>query len=237
MKLFDFLNSSKQPDGFPALVDYNIILENEVVNGTPVRMVELGLLNVPTGAIVVCDPLAIPDFDPLNRKIPIGKYPVKIYLADFGNGHYRVALAKLEIAAGRAERWILAVRDGEDVSTFKDKADYFGFPVDVGMGCFWDEQTRDAYLEFENDLYKTRNTGAYDLYLKQEFKKSATGPGDSGKWATFTVPGTELNLALFESGWGDGHYPAYWGLDKDNNLVSLVIDFFVLLGDDEDNEG
>lgn len=237
MKLFsNFFKLSRQQPGFPAAVDYNIILENETVEGKPVKMVDMGLLNVPTGSIVVCDPLAIPDFAPLNRKIPKGKYPVKIYLADFGNGHLRVTLAKLEISNSRAERWILAVRDGEDVTTLKDEDSYFGFPVDAGIGCFWDEKTRDAFMKFDEQMYNTRGEGAYELYLKDEFKKSSTGPGDIGNWLIFTLPGTELNVTMFSSGWGDGRYPAYWGFDKDNNLVSLVIDFIILLGE-EDNEG
>jgi hypothetical protein len=236
MKLFsDFLNSSKEQPEFPAIVDYNIILENETVGGTPIKMVDMGLLIVPTGNIVVCDPLAIPDFAPLNRKIPKGEYPVKIYLADFGNNHLRVTLAQLEIAPGRAERWVLAVRDGEDVTKLKDKADYFGFPVDAGMGCFWDEKTRDAFVKLDNELYRTNRKGIYELYLEDEFKKSSIDGEDMGNWATYTVPGTKLNATMFSSGWGDGHYPAYWGFDKDNNLVSLVIDFIVLLGNEEEN--
>jgi hypothetical protein len=235
MNLFSiFSNSSKQQPEFPAVVDYNIILENTTVEGKSIKMVDMGLLAVPTGSIVVCDPLAMPDFAPLNRKIPKGEYAVKIYLADFGNNHLRVSLAKLEIAPGRAERWVMAVRNGEDVTTFKDKADYFGFPVDAGMGCFWDEKTRDAFVKFDNELYKTNGQGAYDLYLEDEFKKSAIDADDMGNWANYTVPGTKLNAIMFSSGWGDGHYPAYWGFDKDNNLVSLVIDFIVLLNDDEE---
>jgi hypothetical protein len=231
-----FGNSSKQQPGFPSVVDYNIILENEIVDGIPIKIVDMGLLDVPTGHIVVCDPLAIPDFAPLNRKIPKGKYPVKIYLTDLANTHPRVTLAKLEIARERAERWILAVRDGEDVTTFKDKYDYFGFPVDAGIGCFWDEKTRDAFVKFDRKLYKTHGENAYELYLEDEFKKSATSADDIGNWATFTVPGTDMNVTMFSSGWGDGHYPAYWGFDKDDNLVSLVIDFFVLLGEKDDKE-
>jgi len=34
---------------------------------------------------------------------------------------------------------------------------------------------------------------------------------------------------MFQSGYGDGVYPAYWGIDKDGNITSLVIDFLVLL--------
>ncbi|WP_433677449.1 DUF4241 domain-containing protein [Microbacterium gorillae] len=32
-----------------------------------------------------------------------------------------------------------------------------------------------------------------------------------------------------ETGWGDGRYPVYWGLDEDDRIVQLVVDFFVLV--------
>jgi hypothetical protein len=41
---------------------------------------------------------------------------------------------------------------------------------------------------------------------------------------------------MFQSGYGDGIYPAYWGMTNDNEIVSLVIDFFVLLLPEDDGE-
>lgn len=38
---------------------------------------------------------------------------------------------------------------------------------------------------------------------------------------------------MFQSGYGDGVYPAYWGMTKNNEIISLVIDFHVLLLPDE----
>src|SRR5690606_4309995 len=39
----------------------------------------------------------------------------------------------------------------------------------------------------------------------------------------------------FDSGYGDGGYPAYWGVDADGNVAQLVIDFMVLV--DQDGDG
>src|SRR5690349_16657523 len=61
--------------------DYNIVFENSVVNGIPVELLEIGDLNVPSGKIVVCDPLVTPDMPPLSLTVSPGKYPVKIYVA------------------------------------------------------------------------------------------------------------------------------------------------------------
>lgn len=37
-----------------------------------------------------------------------------------------------------------------------------------------------------------------------------------------------------DSGFGDGSYAVYWGLDADENVVELVVDFAVLLTKVED---
>ncbi len=33
---------------------------------------------------------------------------------------------------------------------------------------------------------------------------------------------------MFHTGYGDGIYPAYWGIAEDGSVSSLVIDFIVL---------
>ena len=61
--------------------DYNEIFNNDIVDGMPVELLEIGELHVPTGQIVVCDPLVLPDMPPLNKTVKPGNYPVKIYIA------------------------------------------------------------------------------------------------------------------------------------------------------------
>lgn len=48
-------------------------------------------------------------------------------------------------------------------------------------------------------------------------------------WATVTAPNGG-NLIAFDSGWGDGGYPSYFGYDAHDHLVCLVTDFYVLQG-------
>ncbi|MCR6640354.1 MAG: DUF4241 domain-containing protein [Sporocytophaga sp.] len=72
----------------------------------------------------------------------------------------------------------------------------------------------------------------YDDFFAAEFKKNAidqNNPQDYGDWVNFKLPGSELNITMFQSGYGDGVYPAYWGIDKEGQVTSLVIDFLVLL--------
>jgi len=213
--------------------DYNRIFENSVINGIPIELLEIGELNVPTGQIVVCDPLVVPDMPPLNKTIRPGKYPVKIYVAKTKESGDRYAIAKLEFNSKKADKWVLAVRDGENISELKEKGDFFGFPVDAGLGGFFDYKAGLEYNRFINEFIKKNPNGnIYDDFFAAEFKKNAmepNNPNDHGNWINFKMPNSDLNITMFNSGYGDGSYPAYWGMTKDNEIVSLVIDFFVLL--------
>jgi hypothetical protein len=32
---------------------------------------------------------------------------------------------------------------------------------------------------------------------------------------------------MLSSGWGDGRYPTYWGVNQENELIELTIDFLL----------
>lgn len=52
--------------------------------------------------------------------------------------------------------------------------------------------------------------------------------------AAMPVPlGDSLGIAV-ESGYGDGSYPAYWGIDADGRTAQLVVDFMILVESDDD---
>lgn len=53
--------------------------------------------------------------------------------------------------------------------------------------------------------------------------------------AVLEIPlgGNDVGLAV-ESGFGDGGYPAYWGVDAHGNTAQLVVDFMVLVAEDDD---
>jgi hypothetical protein len=188
-------------------------------------------LNVPTGRIVVCDPLVGLGTKPLTKRVEPGRYPIKIYVAKTKNSGDRYAIAKLEFSEERAVKWVLATRDGEDVRKLKND-ELFGFPVDAGLGGFMDYKSSIEYESFsKNFLEKNPHGNIYDDFFADEFKKSANNPNDPndvGDWVNFTFPNSDLNITMFHSGYGDGRYPAYWGINKQGETTSLIIDFFVL---------
>lgn len=214
--------------------DYNIIFDNDIVEEIPIEILEIGSVNLPTGEIIVCDPLVNVDMPPLAQTVAPGKYPVKIYVAKSKEWGDRYAVAKLEFSKKKAVKWVLATREGEDVSELTEEGDFFGFPVDAGLGGFFDSKTRDEYVKFYDDFVeKNPNGNIYDDLFEDEFRKNAQEPDSVGDWINYTFPNTDLNITMFQSGFGDGVYPAYWGVSADGEIVSLVIDFFVLLLPDD----
>ncbi|GAB5465675.1 MAG: DUF4241 domain-containing protein [Candidatus Kapaibacteriales bacterium] len=213
--------------------DYNKLFDSDSIDGMPITVIDIGKLNVTTGQIVVCDPLVTFDLQSLNREVKIGEYPIKIYEVKTENSGERYAIAQLEINKERAEKWVLALRDGEDVNELTEEGDFFGFPVDAGLGGFFDIQAGEEYLKLQDDFLNSNPNGNfYDVFLDKEFKKNAkrqNDPNDYGNWVNYRLPNSNSNITMFQSGYGDGIYPAYWGIDKSGNITSLVIDFFVVL--------
>lgn len=168
-----------------------------------------------------------------------GHYPVSVYIIDTQEFGPRHILAKLAFSSEKAVKWVYTFREGDDdKSRFKkiknlwEKGGVIGFPVDTGLGSFMDYTTLEAYKKYETsyeDKYPGRDI--YDSIYAPEFKKNARNkdyPRDLGNWLNWVVPGTDLNVIMFNSGFGDGIYPSYWGLSEDGNISSIVIDFLVL---------
>src|SRR5687767_7888648 len=95
--------------------DYNLTFDNDVVENIPVEVLEIGNVALPTGKINVCDPLADPQMTPLEKTVEPGTYPVKIYIAKTPDAGDRFAIAKLEFSTEKADKWVLATREGEDI--------------------------------------------------------------------------------------------------------------------------
>lgn len=212
--------------------DYNIIFENNTVDNILVEEINIGMLKVPSGKIVATDPIVYPIAKPFLRTVPPGEYPVKIYAATIEGVGERYAIAKLEFSKDKAEKWVMALLEGEDINNIKEDG-FFGFPADAGLGGFFDYETGKKLVEF-NKKFREENPekNLYDAVFAAEFKKSAKNLNDTtdyGDWINYKIPESNLNVTMFQSGYGDGVYPSYWGIDKDGNVTSLVIDFLVLL--------
>lgn len=186
---------------------------------------EIGSLLVPTGQIVVCDPLAFPDMRPLDRRVPPGRYPVilsVVHLPPVEEGKVtdqRIACAMLALNSREPARWEMAAPLGQSIQSLKD-GEFFGYPVDSGTGCFMDF-TAAANLQ--------KNMAAEGDYFMRLIKASRQNYVPTRSWADFPLDESgRLNIVFFSSGFGDGTYASYWGFDERGEHACLVTDFRVL---------
>lgn len=173
----------------------------------------LGELHVEGGCIVGADPLVYPERPPFRGIVPSGRYSVTAYRKEG-----RVGLLEVRFSQGRVERWELAVVAGQDPATLKDD-EIFGYPVDSGTGSFMDVTGQVALrrrMMIDEEKRGDASQAIIDLF------------GTADRQMMFEpLAGRPANVAVVDSGWGDGVYATYWGLDAANRPVVLVTDFYL----------
>lgn len=185
-------------------------------------LLSAGELNVPTGEIVACDPFTNPERDAFTRKIPVGKYPVQLY---FDKEEQTIALAWLQISQEKPVTWEMAVLEDQAIADLKEDY-YYGYSVDTGIGCFMDvlsadflcaaqnmiaEKMGDDFISYYDNVISDQMAQNQDLYTNH-----------------FPAHDSELNIMMFSTGWGNGVFASYWGVDAAGNVVCLVTDFNIL---------
>lgn len=214
-------------------VDYNIYFDNKTIGSIPLVHLSLGKVALPTGRVIACDPLVyFHDSSPFNKSVSSGNYSVTACIAKTEKSGDRFAAVKLDFNNSRPTKWQMAVHNDNDLVDLKEE-EIIGFPVDAGLGCFFDLQAQKTFTDLVDDFYsKNPNGNFYDDYLAAEFKKNAfdkDNPNDIGSWLNFQLPNKpDLNIVMFNSGYGDGLYASYWGTNDKGEICCLVVDFDVL---------
>lgn len=184
-----------------------------------ISWLDIGEVVVSSGRLRACDPLAYPDFPPLKRVVEPGRYPVRLYVT-FG----RVAAATLRIADGRPVTWEEALHEAGDDG--KQASPFGGYPVDAGMGAYCDAAALEQMRRRVRDVME--KTGRKDVNYYDDVTAEEIDRND-GEWAMHRpMPDSDLNVAMFHSGWGDGFYPVDWGLAEDGSPLVLFTDFQVM---------
>lgn len=227
-KLFKRRKNSNQTDPRNLELYYDISISNH-----PDRFEEIKIadLHLPTGKIIASDPFFTGDIQPFSRTVDPGTYPVVLYV---DREEIRVAFARVKFKPEQASTWILAVTDDmkvEDLTSLTD-GEYLGFPVDAGLGCFLDAETNEQYCAAIDRFYKqSPDANYYDDLLAAEFETySGSHPYSRslGDWNDhYPSTSKQHNVVMFASGYGDGYYPTYWGLNSEKQTVELTIDFML----------
>lgn len=217
------------------LKDYEIFydLEQEI-DGQELVEIHVGDVNLPTGRVIAGDPFFIEEQEAYARAVEPDKYPVYIYMARIDDQHHRVAFAKIKFRPEDASKWILAI--SEDLTTEElnelGEDEFFGFAVESGIACFMDAETKKMLTARMDRLQEQKpESNYYDEVLADEFKEYSGKNKFSrplGDWNDHHPDKeSDNNVVMFASGWGDGYFPAYWGLNENGDTIELVIDFLI----------
>jgi len=156
------------------------------------------------GSIRTSGVIAVHDFGwvhaglaPFEQRVPPGTYLVSVARRADGTN----AALRLQFADLPATRWVEADRVGFDNT----------ISVDAGNVAVLDFMTMPpCRAEWLEELYQDRIAG--------------------DQWPSgtvFSVSGDVDDAAFVTSGYGDGAYPAYWGVADDGTITDLVVDFLV----------
>lgn len=181
-----------------------------------IRTHEVARLKLPSGRIVACDPLVMPDMPPFEYQVTPGSYPVVLSVADFGTD-MRVACAMVRFGDELARAWRMACQPGQEESSLK-AGEIFGYGVDSGTGSFLDHEgakALQAKMAADDNYWQLLDNQINARYV------------DTWTWADIPLTPT-TNLVAFSSGFGDGFYSSFFGFGSNGQPVCLVTDFGVL---------
>ena len=172
---------------------------------------------LPSGRLVASDAFVIGGV-PFTFEVPRGRHRVTILRADFADGDRRVAAAMVRIRPGDPARWELALVAGQDPATLRP-GEVFGYGVDSGTGAF---TSPEAVAAVDGEA-------AYTAYSDRLLAVMAAKTIDDPMTASVAVdPATGANVVAFASGFGDGSYASYAGLDDRGEVVAVLTDLGIL---------
>ncbi|MHA6697120.1 DUF4241 domain-containing protein [Chryseobacterium sp. A321] len=183
---------------------------------------EAGMLHLPTGELVACDPLITSDMKPFTRRLKSGDYPMLIHKERESSC---VAYIELVCADTPVVDWELGLTQGQDPKELAS-GEIFGFPVESGMAAYMDSDTQNELSLLEQTLYERKGVdfmGLYEEFFHEEFFDEN---GAIDQFALLT-PNKEKKgqVFAFEAGYGEGFYASYFGLDSSGEIVKVVSEF------------
>ena len=170
-----------------------------------------------SGHLVASDAFIMDD-EPFTLDEPAGRYPVSVLQAGFADGERRVAAALVRFADGDPVRWDLAHVAGQDPAAL-GASEIVGYSVDSGTGAF---SSPEVVAQLKDDA----SYAAYGKALLAAMPgKTVTDPLTA---AIEVDAASGANVVAFASGFGDGAYPSYVGVDGNGAPAVVLTDFGIL---------
>ncbi|WP_195575139.1 DUF4241 domain-containing protein [Paenibacillus sp. 1001270B_150601_E10] len=214
-------------------VDLNAYFTENEIAGKPLAVMDIGPCSIPSGQILVRDPLCYLNNikeQPYFQTAPEGTYTTEVCVVK-GNDEdcARYAAVRLQFTDSPAVRFEEALIGHEDLSSLGDD-EFFGFNVDAGLGSICDKEVHQAFCEFHALWHKENpDSNLYDNYFAalfaENYRQNPEHQRDAGDWLNWKIPNTEYHLPIFQSGFGDGAYPVYWGYNEAGDICQLVVQF------------
>ncbi|WP_294284243.1 DUF4241 domain-containing protein [uncultured Chryseobacterium sp.] len=221
--------------------DLETYFTSDEVCGLPMERVEIGQVSLPTGKVLVRDPLVFLNAGekPYFTEAPKGNFPVTVAVVKSEYWGNRYAAVRVKFSEEKPVRYQEALIGNENLEGVQQD-DYFGFDVDAGLACIADAEALPAFDRFVKEF---SGNNLYDDYFAELFRKSYEANPDNqrkgGDWINWTIPGTAYQVPMFASGFGDGGYPVYFAYDENNRICGLYIQFIdveLALSDEEEND-
>jgi Protein of unknown function (DUF4241) len=208
-----------------------IFLGDEALRVRRLQRQPCGVLHITSGRIVACDPLVQPEREPFIRSVSgRGAFPAEVLQHE---GRHALAVLWLRERGSLQPadlRWEPALLDGQSQGEL-GYDEFYGYPVDAGVGCFMDAECASAIAE--RDARESANPGYVSYY--DDVLDTELGVKDMADHYPLGE-GSANNVLIFSSGWGDGSYPSFWALDAFGEPVALVTDFMTMQGGDARSE-
>ncbi|MBI5723993.1 MAG: DUF4241 domain-containing protein [Planctomycetes bacterium] len=162
---------------------------------------------ITTGTMVVCDPTFVRSGEWIEIAVSPGDYPVELCIAHTaGTTDQRIAAARVKF-------------DNGPIKTVT-KTTPPDFEVEGGSACFMDKLI----------AQKLRNAEEKDwvAYLDSLRIRMHERYVPTWSWCSMIIDSTSgENALIFDTGWGDGMYPIYIGLNAHRRPAVLVADFLL----------
>lgn len=194
----------------------------------------VGAVDVPSGRVIVSDPLV---YLPGNRgtapilekEIPKGSYRVEVSILRSKQIGTRICTARMKIKETPAVRYELAIPTRETAEPFTTEDGVVcGFTVEAGLISFIDADGAEAYRKVDKEWWDSHPGGnRYDDYFKELFAKSYELLPDyqreGGDFIQWINPENNERMVMVASGLGDGYYLCFWGYDEDGEICELTV--------------
>ena len=173
---------------------------------------ECARLALPTGRLVAADAPDLPAAKPFKSTFPLGEHPVVLTVARYEDKDERVAAARVQFAKGTVTSW--------------EEANPSMILVDSGTAAFCDAAVvRDLSKMLKKD--QTAFLNRIERAIDDNYR-------DTRSHADLRLPTRSgPHLIACSSGFGDGGYGAYLGYGAKKQLLCLLLDFGLLLTQEE----